>query len=230
MMRYFFLLLLVTRFSDFVNAQVDTVVKATTLPELADDSIYNVVDEPPQYPGGFEEMFSFMKKNMVYPPIGKQIGIQGKVHICFIIEPDGSISNPVALKTAPGGLTGEAMRIVKLMPRWKPGILAGKAVRTRCTLPVNFVLNSTGPLQEGPYEEICITYGRIQMIQKNYTDAIIGFDEAIKINPQKDEAYYLRAKAYYELKQDEEACKDLEMIKSPEKWSDIPSMKGKVCK
>jgi len=195
-----------------------------------DASIFTIVEQMPKFPGGDAEMSIYLGKNITYPSVAKQIGIEGTVFITFVVEPTGAITEVRALRGFPGGLTEEATRVVEAMPRWQPGLQNNIPVRVQCTLPIKFILKSSGAPKTGKPEGICMNYGRDQMNKKNYTDAIIGFNEVIKINPQNDEAYYLRAKAHLELKQNEEACKDFGMIKSSETWNDISSMKGKVCK
>lgn len=101
------------------------------------------VEVAPQFPGGEREFAHFLIANIRYPQNEKEKGIQGRVLISFIVEKDGTISTIQPVKEVEGGpgLTKEAMRVLRLMPKWKPGTVGGKPVRTRMIVPVNFRLN-----------------------------------------------------------------------------------------
>ena len=110
-------------------------------PEIKDPIIYRVVEDMPAFPGGEEEMFNYLSHNINYPLIAKQTGIQGTVHLTFVVETDGSISNVSILRGIGGGCDQEAMRVVKSMPTWTPGNQQGRPVRVQFNLPVKFVLH-----------------------------------------------------------------------------------------
>lgn len=109
-------------------------------PEIKDPIIYRVVEDMPSFPGGEEAMFNYLSRNINYPVVAKQTGIQGTVHLTFVVEMDGSISNVSILRGIGGGCDQEAMRVVKSMPIWAPGNQQGRPVRVQFTLPVKFVL------------------------------------------------------------------------------------------
>ncbi len=98
------------------------------------------VERKPEFPGGTQALFKFLAENIVYPETAKEAGIQGTVYINFVIDTDGSVTGVKVLRGLPGGLTEEAVRVVKSLPRWKPGLQAGKPVRVTFTLPVKFTL------------------------------------------------------------------------------------------
>ena len=108
--------------------------------EIDDDTYFQVVDEEPSFPGGMEAMYKFLAENIKYPQEAKDNNISGRVFVSFIVEPDGSITNPRLLRDIGGGCGQEAIRVVKNMPRWKPGKNCGEAVRVQFNLPVNFTL------------------------------------------------------------------------------------------
>lgn len=108
--------------------------------EIDDDTYFQVVDEEPSFPGGMEAMYKFLAENIKYPQEAKDNNISGRVFVSFIVEPDGSITNPRLLRDIGGGCGQEAIRVVKLMPRWKPGKNKGQTVRVQFNLPVNFTL------------------------------------------------------------------------------------------
>lgn len=99
-----------------------------------------IAEKMPEYPGGEVALRKYLAGNTVYPKIARESGISGVVYVTFIIEPDGSISNIRALREVPGGCTEEAIRVVREMTGWTPGMQRGKAVRVCMNLPVYFKL------------------------------------------------------------------------------------------
>lgn len=107
---------------------------------VQDDQIFDYLEEMPEFPGGDGEMMKFLQKNVNYPTIASENGIQGRVMVGFVVEKDGSVSDVKVLRGVDPSLDKEAMRVVKSMPKWKPGMQTGKPVRCRFTIPVNFRL------------------------------------------------------------------------------------------
>lgn len=101
---------------------------------------YMVVQEMPEFPGGEPEMHRFLNKNITYPSFARETGISGTVYLGFVVEPDGSISNLKILRGIGGGCEDEALRVVQMMPKWKPGRQQGHEVRVQFTLPIKFTL------------------------------------------------------------------------------------------
>lgn len=99
-----------------------------------------VVEEMPQFPGGEEARRVFLSKNTVYPLAARQAGIQGTVHVNFIVETDGAVTGVKLLRGIGGGCDEEALRVVTAMPKWIPGRQNGRAVRVSFNMPINFVL------------------------------------------------------------------------------------------
>lgn len=102
--------------------------------------VLRTVEQLPEFPGGIVEFMKWLTRNLRYPPIAQQQKIQGKVVVSFIINKDGSIASPRIVTSADPILDREAMRVVKMMPRWKPGMEDGKPCRTMFAIPVNFQL------------------------------------------------------------------------------------------
>lgn len=102
--------------------------------------IFTVVEEQPGYPGGEEARISFLQQNIKYPEEAKEIGIQGKVFVTFVVEVDGSITDVRVLRGIGGGCDEEAIRVVKSMPKWVPGKQRGVPVRVQFNLPIKFTL------------------------------------------------------------------------------------------
>ena len=108
--------------------------------DVSEQEIFQIVEEMPAYPGGEQKLMEYVAKNIKYPQIARETGIQGRVFVSFVVEPDGSVSNVKVLRGIGGGCDEEAMRVVKSLPKWKPGKQRGKAVRVSYMLPVNFKL------------------------------------------------------------------------------------------
>ena len=102
--------------------------------------IFTVVDTEPQFPGGMDAMYKFLQDNILYPQLALENNISGKVYVSFVVEKDGSISLPRLLRDIGGGCGQEAIRVVKMMPKWKPGTNHSKPVRVQFNLPVLFEL------------------------------------------------------------------------------------------
>lgn len=119
-------------------AQTDVNKESAVRP---DSEIFTVVEQDPQFPGGSDALYQFLGQNAHYPEKAKAEGIQGTVYLTFIIEKDGSISNIRVLRSPSDMLSDEARRLVKSMPKWKPGKQRGKNVRVQYNLPINFQLD-----------------------------------------------------------------------------------------
>ena len=102
--------------------------------------MFTIVEEMPAYPGGDDKLYEYLGKNIKYPQIARESGIQGRVFVNFVVEPDGSVSNVKVMRGIGGGCDEEAVRVIKTMPKWKPGKQRGKAVRVTYTIPVVFKL------------------------------------------------------------------------------------------
>ena len=105
-----------------------------------EETVYNTVEEMPQFPGGPSALFEYLSTNIQYPNDAYENGIQGRVIVTFIVEKDGSISNAKVSKTVNPSLDEEAQRLVKSMPHWIPGKQHGEPVRVKYTVPVTFRL------------------------------------------------------------------------------------------
>ena len=106
-----------------------------------EDGVYLAVPEGPEYPEGTNALLDYMRRTQIYPDDARRKGIQGRVLVQFIIEEDGSITNPKVVKKVCPSLDAEAVRIISSMPKWKPGKIDGKPCRVRFTVPINFRLN-----------------------------------------------------------------------------------------
>ena len=100
-----------------------------------------IAEDEPEFPGGMEALYKFIQDNVQYPQLALENGIEGKVYVTFVVEKDGSITNPRLLRDIGGGCGQEAIRVVKMMPKWTPGKQQGKTVRVQFNLPVTFTLS-----------------------------------------------------------------------------------------
>jgi protein TonB len=110
--------------------------------EVEEQQIFQVVEEMPEFPGGMGECMKFLGKNIKYPTISQENGVQGRVIVQFVVNSDGSIVDPQVVKPVNPYLDKEALRVVSGMPKWKPGEQRGKKLRVRFTLPVTFRLSN----------------------------------------------------------------------------------------
>ena len=101
------------------------------------DFVFDVVEKMPSFPGG---QFDYLEKNIKYPAKAVKNKIQGRVIVQFIVDEKGNLSDIKVVKSVEPYLDAEAVRVVKSMPRWNPGMQNGKAVKVRYTLPVTFRL------------------------------------------------------------------------------------------
>lgn len=101
--------------------------------------IIDLIEQMPQFPGGESALLSFIKKNLTKPPIAQcDNGVPGKVICRFVVEKDGSISNITIIRSLDPACDKEAVRVLKLLPKFIPGKQNDKAVRVYYTLPVIF--------------------------------------------------------------------------------------------
>ena len=104
-------------------------------------SALHVVEEYPEYPGGMTELLKYMKENLQYPEEAIEKGIEGRVICQFTVKTDGSIDNIVVLKSIHKSLDEEAIRLIKNMPKWKPGKnYKGEVQDCKYTIPFSFKL------------------------------------------------------------------------------------------
>ena len=108
--------------------------------KVDENGIHQVCEEMPEFPGGMRECMNWLGKNVNYPATAQEKGIQGRVIIQFVVERDGSITEPKVVRGVDPDLDKEALRVVSAMPNWKPGKHKGEVVRVKYTLPVMYRL------------------------------------------------------------------------------------------
>lgn len=104
------------------------------------NTIYEIVEEIPEFPGGVAKMNEYLSNSIIYPEYAVDNNIEGKVILEFVIDIDGTITDIKIKHSVHESLDNEALRVVKSMPKWKPGKNDGKLVRVKYTLPIGFSL------------------------------------------------------------------------------------------
>lgn len=174
-MRFFFLLLIIlaaiqnTLANDgFALEQLSDSTKMVT-PD--DDIVYEVVEQMPEYPGGKAAMFSYIQKNLKFPSQAQEGQIEGTAVIEFIVEKDGTLTGFKVLKDPGRGCGDEALRVIKSMPNWKPGMQRDVAVRVRMRAPIRFKVISPEP-KVNPLDSIA--NGMLPYIDSRYPGGLIA--------------------------------------------------------
>lgn len=117
-----------------------TTAGAQNKAEANSGKVYETSEVMPEYPGGVPKLMEFLSANVRYPVEAQRSKIEGRSVIGFVVEGDGSISNVSVTKGSYPLLDDEAIRVVKEMPKWKPGMIKGKPVRVKFNLPIYFRL------------------------------------------------------------------------------------------
>lgn len=122
---------------------VTDVVFDEPAPEIIEESneIFTVVEQQPEFAGGYEAMMLFIQRNMVYPAAARRMGIDGTVHVSFVVSKTGEISDIKVLRGISTECDKEAVRVISMMPPWIPGRQNGHPVNVRFIMPLKFRLD-----------------------------------------------------------------------------------------
>ena len=124
-----------------VTDNVSTVSEDMNATEtVVEDVIHVSVEVMPEFIGGTAALMKYLSSNIKYPTISQETGSQGKVIVQFVVDKDGTISNPEVVRGVDPYLDKEAIRVISSMPKWTPGVQNGKKVRVKFTVPVSFRL------------------------------------------------------------------------------------------
>lgn len=104
------------------------------------DEAFAVVEQMPEFPGGMKELMTYLKDNIKYPKAAQDKKVQGRVIVQFVVEKDGTPTEFEIMRSVNPDLDAEALRVLGEMPKWKPGMQKGQAVRVKFTVPVSFKL------------------------------------------------------------------------------------------
>lgn len=117
-----------------------TRVEAAVEAAPKEEEIFTVVEQQPEFQGGMAALSQYLGKNIRYPAAAQRANVSGRVFVSFVVNTDGSIQDVSVLKGLGFGTDEEAIRVVKSMPKWKPGKQSGRPVRVKFNLPINFTL------------------------------------------------------------------------------------------
>lgn len=130
--------------SDNAQRQYQELEPVEVLKPQAPDSnaALTFAEQMPEFPGGQSAMIDFLRMNVRYPDMERDNDVQGTVYVRFVVDKSGKVRDAVVLRGVPKGpgLAQEALRVVQMMPDWKPGTQSGKPVPVLFTLPVKFTL------------------------------------------------------------------------------------------
>ena len=105
-----------------------------------EEGIFRVVEQMPVFPGGDLELLKYIQRNVRYPQIAKEYGIEGRVFVTFTVDKDGSVTGVKIVSGVDKHLDMEAFRVVRSIPKFKPGFQRGQPVRVQFTVPISFKL------------------------------------------------------------------------------------------
>jgi len=133
-------------------------LKKSTSSNNGDSKVYDFVslDRQPYFPGGMQEFYKYLGKNVKYPQEAQKNNIQGKVFLSFVVETDGALTDIKVDRSVGSGLDEEAVRLIKESPKWIPGMQDGQNVRVKYNIPISFSLTNDEPPLQGKVQGIQI--------------------------------------------------------------------------
>ncbi len=201
------------------NAQADS---SGTGP-VHSTKVYEFVDQNPEFPGGDAALIRFMQFHIAYPALERDNNIEGKVIVRFIVMEDGSIDSARITKSVSKGLDKEALRVVKMLPAFKPGMHQGKPARVYYNLPVVYKLSNTSAHASSKLEVAVIEKANKDVAfaeaarlynAGNYERSLSYLLKSIKKFPNDYLAYELKADIESKTGNSEESCKDYQIALS----------------
>lgn len=121
-----------------LSPELQQKMRGDTVPPTA---VFTAVEKPAEFPGGPSALGMFLMRNLRYPKEAQVARATGKVFVSFIVEEHGAVTNAQVIKGVGYGTEAEALRVVRLMPAWKPGRQSGRVVRSQYTLPITFAID-----------------------------------------------------------------------------------------
>ena len=117
-----------------------TTVSAQSVQEKPQEKVYEVIEDMPNFPGGQGELMKYLRNNIKYPAEAQKNKIEGRVIVGFVVDKKGRVVNPMVERSVHPLLDAEALRVIKRMPKWKPGRVNGEPVNVKYRLPITFKL------------------------------------------------------------------------------------------
>lgn len=126
---------------DEADARVEIQAPIAPPEEEEEEQVIHIrVEKMPEFPGGQDALNRYLVRNIKYPLLAQENGIQGRVVCQFVVNSDGSIVDIAVVRGVEESLDKEAIRVIQSMPKWTPGRQGGKSVRVKYTLPIRFKL------------------------------------------------------------------------------------------
>ncbi len=126
-----------------------------------EEHIFAVVEDMPEFPGGRDALIKFLSSNIKYPEAARKAGIQGMVYVTYVVEKDGTITGVEINRGLDGECDEESVRVISMMPKWKPGTQRGEPVRVQFNLPIRFALDGGANENE---ETTKLTYVQVEQM------------------------------------------------------------------
>lgn len=127
-------------FIDPLDIKISSKTNLPPKEKVGSDENFELVEDMPEFIGGDEAMMAYFQRTVKYPEISAKMGDQGRVYVKFLVNKDGAISNTHVVRGVTTELDNEAIRVVKNMPKWKPGKQRGREVNVWYVVPINFTL------------------------------------------------------------------------------------------
>ncbi|NQX98007.1 MAG: TonB family protein [Flavobacteriales bacterium] len=176
---------------------------------IIDGEVFVIVEKMPEFPGGMKEMYMFLAKNIYYPREAKEQNIQGKVYVNFVVGKNGVLRDVKIIRGIHKSLDDEALRVIRIMPKWEPGIQRGKKVAVSYNLPISFKLGGDKLPFPSPSKADFNFNAAVKLHEKGkYKMAIKYYSDGIKKDSKHINSYYNRGLCYYKLKIMGLACTD----------------------
>ncbi|HRG88708.1 MAG TPA: TonB family protein [Chitinophagales bacterium] len=207
-MRLLLTFLIVALFAKTGYSQTNDSVK-TTAP------IFTFVEQMPVFPGGDAALVKFLQQNLKYPQMERDNDIQGKVLLRFVVLENGSVDDVIVIKGVSPGLDAEAMRVIKLMPKFTPGRQQGKPVKVYYNIPIVFKLQDQNPKEDAMLnakitKDADFRNGILELQNSNYKKASGYIKKSIKKYPDDYISYDILGEIDLKLGNKKEACKNFE--------------------
>ena len=157
-------------------------------PTKIGDEVLNVVERQPEFEGGTKALLAFIQKNLKYPAAAARANVEGRVFIQFVVDKTGLVKDSKILKGLGFGCNEEALRIMKLMPRWKPGKQNGKTVAVRFNLPIQFQLKERAKVTR---ESTGYSISQDKFNVEGYQENVTRIRATVNENPLKEPLYFV---------------------------------------
>ena len=152
--------------------------------------VFTSVENIPQFPGGMDELYKFLAKNIKYPTEAREKKIQGRVILSFVVEEDGSLTDMRVARGIGGGADEEAVRVMNLSPNWSPGIQNGHLVRVAYSIPISFTLAEDGKPKENKTGAVNKIY-KIDFANNDYKAGMVAGLKGIRDTMNKLGSFHI---------------------------------------